>query len=273
MFKKFLLLAAIVLLSCARSVHGNEPAKQLDHQEGWVAYVTPNYFSLLEVMIASVHAFSTRPIVVVGLNADIPFSTETYPRLIKKRIDVDLEHRSPYVYKPQAILASGLDCGIYVDADVILNHNCDELFKSVALVEECPLNPLHEAEAYVSLEAMEFLGVSERSMHYVHADVVVFSKQCEPFLKEWRDICLNYPWLGVPCYDETILNVLLWKKGATKHLPTIDPYNAYFCDYLTLDFEEIAQFPYAHWFLFHGNKDPERGWKMLKSLQEKHQGL
>ncbi|MBS0605161.1 MAG: hypothetical protein JSS60_09040 [Verrucomicrobia bacterium] len=272
MFCKLLASALLMLFSFVRVVEGSEPAAQQDYREGWVAYATPNYFSILEVMIASVHAFSTHPIVAVGVNADIPFSTEKYPRLIKKRIDVDLANRSPYLYKPQAILASGLDSGIYIDADVILNKNCDELFKNAALVKDYPLCPLHENDAYVSWEAMEFFGLSERSMHYVHADMIVFSKECQPFLKEWCDTCLNYPWLGSPCYDETLLNVILWKTGATTHLPTIDPYNAYFANYLTLSSEQIQQLPYSHWFLFHGNKDPGRGWDMLRSLQEKHSG-
>ncbi len=103
-------------------------AEDSNSQEGWVAYATEDYFSLLEIAIASAHTFSTRPIVAVGLNADVPFSTQKYPRLIKKRIDVSMEWVRPYIFKPLAILTAGLKRGVYIDADAILNKGCDALF-------------------------------------------------------------------------------------------------------------------------------------------------
>ncbi len=270
MFQKFFSAILATWLFFIPVLQCGEPSPSDQIEEGWVAYATANYFSLAEVMIASVHAFSTRPIVLVTLNADAPFSTEQYPRLIKKRIDVDLEHISPYLYKPKAILSSGLENGVYIDCDVILNKNCDTLFNFIAQAEEHPLCPLHEKDADVSWEPMVFFGLEKRSMHYVHADVLVFSKQSQPFLTNWCNLCLNFPFLGNPCYDETLLNVSLWRIGATQHLPTIDPYNAYFADYFRLNAEQIQQEPYSYWYLFHGNKNPEEGWRMLNSLYEKH---
>ncbi len=238
-------------------------------EEAWVAYATANYFSLLEVTIASVHAFSTRPIVAVGVNDDIPFSTEKYPRLIKKRINVDLQARPAYVYKPQALLEANVTKGIYIDADAILNRGCDELFNHCALVNDHPLCPVHEDEAPVAYATMEFFGIAQRSMHYVHADLIVFSSKCLPFITHWHNTCMDHCYLGNPCWDETLLNVLLWKQGATDQLFRCDPYNAYIDRYLALDPSEDNQPPYNHWFVFHGNKDPQRGWNMLRSLQER----
>lgn len=257
----FSLLATLCTLFS--SINANE-----EIPEAWVAYSDENYFPLLEITIASVHAFSSRPIVAVGVNADIPFSTEKYPRLIKKRIDVDLSNRPIYVYKPQAILASNVNRGVYIDSDAILNKGCDALFDFCYAVEEHPLCPSHEKEAYVAPDSMIFFGVYSRSMHYVHADVLVFSKSCKNFIEDWNDICLSYYYRGIPCWDETLLNIYLWKIGATKQLLTIDPYNAYLDKYLSLNTSELSQPPYSYWYVFHGNKQGNDGWDILKRLQD-----
>lgn len=266
-FKRRFQLLFVVLFSISHSIHADEVEPY--PEEGWVVFANESYFPLLEVAIAGLHTFSTRPVVAVGINADIPFSLEKYPRLIKKRIDVDLNARLVYFYKPQAILAADLEYGIYLDADALVNKGCDKLFEEARRVKDYPLLPRHEDDAYVLWDATEFFGVKRRSMHYVHSDVIVYSKKCLPFLMEWSEICLNYPWLGVPVWDETLINVLLWKKGAAEQLYICDPYNAYFQDYLDLPYETIAQPPYDKWFMFHGNKDVERGWRMLEALKHK----
>lgn len=240
-------------------------------REGWVVFANENYFPLLEVTIASIHAFSSRPVIAVGVNADIPFSTETYPRLIKKRIDVDLHERLIYYYKPQAILAADLDYGIYVDADAILNQGCDDLFLYCHLLDEFPLCPTHENEyAPVFQSSMDFFEVSERSMRYVHSNLVIFSKECRSFLLDWNDLCLNYTWYGMPCWDESLINILFWKRKATRQIPLCDPYDSFVDKYLSLDLSEMQQPPYNNWFLFHGNKNPQTGWEILKKLKQKH---
>jgi hypothetical protein len=239
-------------------------------KEAWVLFANEGYFGLMEITIAGLHEFSDRPIVAVGVNADVPFSLEKYPRLFKKRIDVDLNERRVYYYKPQAILAADLDYGVYLDVDALPNKGCDGLFEEARRVGDYPLLPRHEDEAYVLEEAMDFFGVKRRSMHYVHSDVVVYSKKCLPFMMEWSEICLRYPRLGYPVWDETLINVLLWQKGATEQLYICDPYNAYFGTYLGLSQDEIKQHPYHKWYVFHGNKDIERGWRMLEALKLKH---
>lgn len=268
MLKKFA-FSFFFLLSIMPLLTSEETPK-----EAWVMYATPNYFSLMEITLESAHAFSTRPIIAVGVNADIPFSTEQFPRLIKKRIDVNLENQfSIYLVKPKAILEAKVENGVYIDADILLNQGCDKLFEYCSLVQDHPLCPAHEKEAWVLEDAMHFFGVYARSMHYVHADVIVFSQQCKSFLSEWNAMCVNYPSLGVPCFDETFMNVLLWKYGATEQLPTIDPYNSYFNTYLDLEDSSKKLPPYSHWFLFHGNKDPRREWEMLQKLKEQYPTL
>ena len=72
-------------------------------------------------------------------------------------------------------------------------------------------------------------------------------------MMEWSEICLNYPWLGVPVWDETLINVLLWKKGGDRtvvylrssRMPTFPTISNCHKDY-------FLQPPYDKWFMFHG---------------------
>src|SRR5579862_5570571 len=114
--KKILII--ILSLLCAHTTHPHEPIEQ-----AFVTFATQDYFPLLEVLLESVHQFSTRPIIAFGINADIPFATNKFPHLIKRRIDTPLSAR-PHIYfqKFNIILQSNVRHGIYVEADDIVNY-------------------------------------------------------------------------------------------------------------------------------------------------------
>jgi len=46
----------------------------------------PKYLAVLKVLLDSVHAFSTRPIIAFGIDVDLDIDTKQYPRVIKRRI-------------------------------------------------------------------------------------------------------------------------------------------------------------------------------------------
>jgi hypothetical protein len=46
----------------------------------------PSYLALLKVLLDSVHAFSTRPIIAFGIDVDLDIDVKQYPRVIKRRI-------------------------------------------------------------------------------------------------------------------------------------------------------------------------------------------
>ena len=238
--------------------------------EAWIAFATPSYFALLEVTVASVHQFSSRPIIAVGVNGTIPFSTEKYPRLIKKRIDVDLSQESIFFQKPRVILESGLDFGVYIEADDILIEGCDDLFQYAHLESPYPLCPVHPNDCNSAQKFMEKIGVLKKSMPYVHAHVI-FSYCTIPFIKEWYETCLLYadqPGL-LANFDETALNGLLWKKGVKDALMTYDPYYTHVDDFLQLSSTEQREAPYCHYKMFHGCKDPSVAWEVFKRLKER----
>lgn len=244
---------------------GDSPAPQ----EAWIAFATENYFPLMEVTIASVHAFSTRPIIVVGINADLPFSTEQYPQLIKKRVEVDFSQGSIFNQKPRSILESGLDYGIYIEADDVLSAGCDTLFEYAHRETPYPLCPTHPADPNDQRTLMNALGVPEKTMPYVHGHVI-FSKACMPFIAEWLQLCFTHTHLA-PNFDETILNVLLWKHGTTEQVPLYDPFYQVIYGYLEMPHEATEQTPYSEWKMFHGCKDHYHSWDLLSQLKRYHQ--
>lgn len=46
----------------------------------------PAYLAVLKVLLDSVHAFSTRPIIAFGIDVDLDIDLQQYPRVIKRRI-------------------------------------------------------------------------------------------------------------------------------------------------------------------------------------------
>ncbi|MEX0671810.1 MAG: hypothetical protein WD068_00475, partial [Candidatus Babeliales bacterium] len=144
-------------------------------QESFVSFSTPAYFGILEVMLESVHFFSTRPIVVYGINCDIPFTQENFPRLIARRIDTDQffeGHPSICYMKFPIIYESNIRYGVYIEADDIANIGIDTLFQEARRVKQFPLCPIHPADPADQRACMDYLGVQSTTNPYVHGHIV-----------------------------------------------------------------------------------------------------
>ena len=278
------LTALVFIHQCIFSV---ERVKYTDEgliEEGFVTLATSNYFPLLEILLDSVAEFSTRPIVVVGVNADVPFSTEKYPFMIKKRYNLkgpinalNTIRVKTYFAKAEVILDSGLQHGIYLDADTILNETCDELFENCQRHMTYPLCPLHRVGDRFEEDALrEVMGVTETTMPAIHAPIIIFSEQCKPFINEWHSCNVLYGHLAKH-YDEGVLSVLLWKYKINDYLRICDPIYHLAEDYLNGGTEMHENYGYRNWIgkidfhTFHGCKEPEKAREILKGLIEKKQ--
>jgi hypothetical protein len=71
---------------------------------------------------------------------------------------------------------------------------------------------------------MQYLGVSRRTMDYVATMFISFGDKCRDLIFEWCSIIEN-KWIlskgkeFLPQREETALNVILWKRGATQNYP------------------------------------------------------
>lgn len=260
-------------------------------EEAFVTYSTENYFPLMEVLLDSVKAFSTRPVVAFGINADVPFSQTTYPFLIKKRIDIDIpkipdEDRGPQTHsvyaltlmliKPKILLDSEIQNGVYVDADIVLNAGCDALFSFCEKVQQTPLSPTYPYTAEIPKELMEAMDVPKKMMNLVHNPIIVFSENCRPFLQEWLEADEKYGFLPLDITDESIYNALLWKHGATTALSVCDPFHPLHRDYIWGGNIGALQNGYKEvigkidFYCFHGCKTAHFAKKILQELIKKH---
>lgn len=200
-------------------------ATQIEY--AFIAYATESYFPLLKVLLDSHQHFSQKPIIVYGVNADVPFSCNDYPLLITRRIDIDLNQNrfKVWCYKSRIIAESNVKYGIYVDADAIIaSPHIDLLFDLCKYANPFPLCPIHPDDVMDNIlqQLMQRVKITTKSMPYVHDNVILFSHKCSPFIKEWHNMGLSYA--SITLEDEKILNTLLWKYQATHYLAPIEFY-------------------------------------------------
>ncbi|CAF4344601.1 unnamed protein product, partial [Adineta steineri] len=88
----------------------------------------PKYLALLTNVFDSIHSFSTRPIIVYGIDTDLNIDIKKYPRVIKRRLSQKDCGNSIYFCKFYVIVHSQVDYGIYLEADTLVNWNVDILF-------------------------------------------------------------------------------------------------------------------------------------------------
>jgi FkbM family methyltransferase len=234
-------------------------------KEAYVTFVTKNYADIVKGTAESVSRFSSRPLIIYSINFDLLLDI---PNIIVKRMDIDIKD-PPFVnmtegnfyvlrhyidtymtltQKASIILdaiQNGVENGIFIDGDVIIKKNTDEIFDYARRCNKYPMasKSLYEYMIYngkgivtneqgiyeyldraLELPLMKLLNVPERSMWYSQTAVIAFNSNCFDFIKEWKLLCSderiikNFEELA-PYHDETIFNVLLWKYGSKDQLP------------------------------------------------------
>lgn len=228
-------------------------------KEAFVLFATNNnYCSLAEVLIRSAYYFSQRYVILFCVDFDKPKYADKYPNLICSKIEWGGKHNIFYL-KPKIIYDAmekyGIEKGIYVEADDILTPNIDRLFNECNKIEKYPLCPIHSNEPNNQQKVMKILNVKNKSMHYVHGHIV-FSIKCKNFIKEWYDTCIKLGNIKAN-WDETILNVLLWKYKVKTLIPYI--YDLHYSHFFKRKIK-------SNTYMYHGCKDIKKAIYILKYL-------
>lgn len=240
---------------------------------GYVSFCDHNYVTLMQVLIDSLDMFSDLPIELFGINMhENPFKNKN---VIFRPIVVDASNFNRICYmKIYASLHTSLDYAAMFDADMIANKNVDDLIDfAQENAKQLPLNAGHGRDPDNQAETMQKMGVSAKSMPYVHA-TYVFSAESKPFWGEAQRYVDEFTAKGFwpPNADETIINCLLWKHGAKKQMSIYDPFVDVFKEYSEgLGFESG---PLAGYYMgkhltynvFHGCKDVDKARGILNSL-------
>ena len=236
--------------------------------EGYVTFVNnnKNYIELTNILIESVLLFSTRHIEVFSINFDYIHSS---PKVLSKRITLPEETFETICYsKLYSSFNSSFDNGIQLDSDFIITKNMDLLFEDCKKITQTPLGSLHPSDPNNQSEIMDFLGVKEKTQPYVHA-TYLFSNNCKPFLEECYLLSKEFMSKNIKPqnFDETILNVMLWKYNANNFVTTYDPYYDLFINRSEENkiLHGYGNIP-VNFYSCHGEKNPELAKIILKNL-------
>lgn len=239
-------------------------------EELFLTYADAAYLPLTEVLVRGLAHFSRRRVMVFGVNADVPYDSRN---LIKRRIDCS--RHEIYTLMFRILLESEIERGVYLDADNVPNRGIDELFAAARQVEEHPLVPRHPTDLVPHYRGlMERLGVRTPTLPYVQTCSMAFATSSAPFFRDCLDTAeeLAGTWPAQQGLDEPIVNIMLWKKGARRHLDCCNIYHRLYETYLDGTYattelfrRELKGLP--HKFLtFHYCKDLKRARRLLAGL-------
>lgn len=201
------------------------------------AFVTTGnigYMPVIEKLVQSLLEFSKRKIIVYGIDCEVPFD---YPNVIKKTISPPKHSEHDKWYWKQYACVESLNENfnnyIWIDGDVVVNYNIDNVNKYFNKITSYPLSDIHVQTEFFGTydngksqlfneELAKEWGV-DKSNPYMHICFYVYNKNCEYWFKEiierYIKVPLNdykrlYLW-----NDEGIDNAMRWEYGYKDHLP------------------------------------------------------
>lgn len=208
------------------------------HNKPFAFVTTGNigYMPVIEKLVQSLLEFSNQKIIVYGIDCDVPFD---YPNVIKKRIDtIKISDQDKWYWKQMACIESvneDFDNYIWIDGDVVVNHNIDNVKEYFDQIENYPLADIHVQEEFFGTypggsqlfnEQLAGEWGVKKANPYMHICFYVYNKNCEwwfqEILQHYTEIMKNNPSDYKRLYlwnDEGIDNAMRWKYGYTKHLP------------------------------------------------------
>ena len=190
----------------------------------------------------------------------------------------------------------------YVDGDSVATKNADRIFEYLSSEAEIPAfvegiydvlfmgnrGGIYGDDYTKSLEhpACELFGVDQSVREkYRQTGYFVAGQKCRNFLDEWYSMCsdpevMGNCWHYAPFNEETIANVLLWKKKAFGGLPYI------YVNIGATSVEEVYSIGFSgqknhvrEWvaipsneselMFFHGEKNPESMLRMIEEINQR----
>jgi FkbM family methyltransferase len=196
------------------------------------------YMPVIEKLVQSLMEFSKRKIIVYGIDCEVPFD---YPNVIKRTITTPkISEHDKWYWKQWACIESlneGFNNYVWMDGDVVVNYNVDEIRKYFSELENYPISDIHVQEEFFGWydngnksqlfneQVANEWGV-RKSQPYMHVCMYVFNQKCkwwfeeiiEHYTKVMEDGGKDYKRLYL-WNDEGIDNVMRWKYNFKKHLP------------------------------------------------------
>ena len=204
------------------------------------AFVTTGnigYMPVIEKLVQSLLEFSNQKIIVYGVDCDVPFD---YPNVIKRKITPPkISEHDKWYWKQYACIESlneGFDYYIWIDGDVVVNYNIDDVKKYFNQVGRYPLSDIHVQEEFFGIydddksqlfnEELAKKWKVDKKQPYMHICFYIYNDGSKSFfyqiLTEYRTLMKENPEEYGKYFlwnDEGIDNGLRWTLDYTNHLP------------------------------------------------------
>lgn len=282
-------------------------------KKAFVLYATESYFNTVQGCVYSLNKVSNIPVFVYMLNSNLQVegattinwkcSAENIPQ--KEYVDRDDPKLYKIMIERPAIVIDALrryaDVVAYVDSDSVATNDAPKIFDMMEADSSFPYfvegiydflqqgsrgaaETINDLPNTLEHELCELLNVDQSlriNRRYRQTGYFVAGVLSIPFLEEWYWMCnhpavLNDPRRYAPFHEETVLNVLMWKKKIFTGLPYI---------YINSQAEDIDKIPFYEKNVFvrewvktpeegnllfiHGEKDKEKMIMMSKKISKK----
>jgi len=227
----------------------------------------PRYLALLKIFLDSVHTFSSRPVIAYGVDVDLDINVTQYPRVIKRRISQSDCGPSIFFCKIHAVVSSGVEYGVLMETDDVVNFGIDVLFDVLHVWPyPLPISPRHPDDPRDYIHFLREHNVSKATTPYIHAHLI-WNYRALPFLKNLHLLLRHGHFKGAN-YDETALNVMLWAAKANHTLCKYDPYFSYLGPYEKWpQIINCSRYCHTVFLTLHGSKDPTTSANILARLK------
>jgi autotransporter strand-loop-strand O-heptosyltransferase len=233
--------------------------KKHEHEKAYVLYADDSYFDLVDACCRSIRNFSTYPIYVYMLNSDNKVEVENTITIrwdcdvknsVKRKDYIDRADKDIYkllIERPKITkdaLINYADTVAYIDTDSVASPYVDRIFDFYDYNSTCPyfvegvydylhINGRGGADSRDDLSttlehpACDLFGINQYVRErYRQTGYYVAGQKTIDFLDEWYWMCnhpkilANHEWYA-PYHEETIMNVLLYKRLVFNGLPCI----------------------------------------------------
>jgi hypothetical protein len=240
-------------------------------KEAFVTFINPrqNYIELLDVLLDSVHLFSTRPVIIFSIDFDLIINHTRHPRVTVERISQKDCGPTIYGCKLLSIVSSEVNYGVQLETDSVVNYNIDLLFDMLHLWPfALPLAPKHPDDPNNYRYYMEDYKVKYRTTPYMHG-TFVWTYRAYPFIRRVLKLMQRGSFTNANC-DETAMNVMLWKAKANYTLCKYDPYGPIYIEKYEQSQSAPDCLPYCDgvYLIFHGQKESSVSKNIFQRLQK-----
>lgn len=198
-----------------------------DKTKCYLIYSNKNFENLAEQLIVGLNRYSSVDILHYTINYS---SSLDYPNLknIEFSIDGDVaDGQYMQFMKPKVFLDSlsrGYKSVVFLDADIQVRPNIDELFDYVKEIESAPIFQKAKWDfttvhgKYIPGPLLnEFMQLPKQQYPQGVTNVVIFDSTHQDLFKEWERVCFSDEINEIRkkefLHDELILNCLCWKYG------------------------------------------------------------